>query len=600
MRTSSTTPLHRFRRMASSLWWPGTRWRALCGYAVAAVALTLPVWAHPATTWPGGPGDSMAYVQFIGWFPFAVSHGLNPLLDTYVNLPRGTNLMWDGAFPFGALVLSPVTWLFGAIVSYNVALVAGLTLDGWCTYVWLRRHTQYAVSAWVGGLVMVLGPFAATRAHGHLVFVMFFSVPLLFIAIERVLSEPRHRHIRWGVAIGGLVAVQLLCAEEIVALFAVAVGSTLVIAALMFPRAAKDRLLPTVKTLAVALAVFLVITAIPLGFQFLGPGRLVGTIQAPNTYVTDVVNLVIPGWATALQPNFATVLAGHWTGGVMENDAYIGIPLLLVSIYTVVRCWRDPWLRVIAVGTVVALVWSLGAYLHVDGVTHHLLPLPGRLLAYLPVFANILPARFELFMDLGLAAILATFVERAALSGGWRARVAGGVALLLICVTLAPTMPLPVYVTDTPRYFLSGGDVNRLPAGTVALVVPYGDGETAMDPLVWQAESGFRVRMVAGAIYTAGPNGRPSFGGSLWPSGTVLDCVMQVLQGGGSPLACAGDPVAATRAALDRIGVKVILMGPLAYGTDPALQRPMEAFLTEVAGAAPRMNEGAMVWSYTG
>ena len=203
-------------------------------------------------------------------------------------------------------------------------------------------------------------------------------------------------------------------------------------------------------------------------------------------------------------------------------------------------------------------------------------------------------------MDLGLAAILATFVERAALSGGWRARVAGGVALLLICVTLAPTMPLPVYVTDTPRYFLSGGDVNRLPAGTVALVVPYGDGETAMDPLVWQAELGFRVRMVAGAIYTAGPNGRPSFGGSLWPSGTVLDCVMQVLQGGGSPLACAGDPVAATRAALDRIGVKVILMGPLAYGTDPALQRPMEAFLTEVAGAAPRMNEGAMVWSYTG
>jgi hypothetical protein len=75
---------------------------------------------------------------------------------------------------------------------------------------------------------------------------------------------------------------------------------------------------------------------------------------------------------------------------------------------------------------------------------------------------------------------------------------------------------------------------------------------------------------------------------------------MQVLQGGGSPLACAADPVDATRAALDQFGVKVILMGPLAYGTEPALQGPMEAFLTQVAGAAPRMDEGAMVWSYTG
>jgi hypothetical protein len=542
----------------------------------------------------------MAYMEILGWFPFAISHGLNPLLDTYVNLPQGSNMMWDAAGPLATITLWPVTALFGVILSYNVAIVGALALDGWCTFLWLRRHVRHPVAAWLGGLLMVLGPYASTRAHGHVVYLLFFSVPLLLIAIERVVADPRHGHLRWGATIGTLAAVQLLCCEEIVALFVLAVGSTLVIAALLFPRAVKERIVSSVKTLAVALAVFLVISAVPLGYQFLGPGRIVGPIQAPNTFETDVVNLVVPGSGTALQPQFAAVLAGHWTGGFMEANAYIGIPLLLVSIYTVIRWRRDRWLRVVGVGTAAALVWSLGAFLHIDGITHHVLPLPGRLLSYLPVFNDVLPARFDMFMDLGLAAVVAVFVERAVLAGRWRGRLAGDAALLLVCVTLAPSLPISASVTDTPRYFLPGGDVDALPQGTVALVVPYGDGETTMDPLLWQAESGFRFRMVAGAIYTAERDGGAAFGESLWPSGTTLDCVMQLLQAGVSTGPCTADPVGAVRAELDQLGVQVILMGPMAYGTEPALQRPMEDFLSRVAGTAPRIDEGALVWPYPG
>ena len=44
----------------------------------------------------------------------------------------------------------------------------------------------------------------------------------------------------------------------------------------------------------------------------------------------------------------------------------------------------------------------------------------------------------------------------------------------------------------------------------------------------------------------------------------------------------------------------MIIMGPMAYGTEPALQRPMEDFLTQLAGAPPRVDQGVMVWSYPG
>jgi hypothetical protein len=250
---------------------------------------------------------------------------------------------------------------------------------------------------------------------------------------------------------------------------------------------------------------------------------------------------------------------------------------------------------VVALGTCAAVVWSLGPYLHVAGVTHHLVPLPGRLLALLPVFANLLPARFDLFLDLGLAALLAVFVDRAVCVGRWRFRIMGGVALALVVATVAPRMPLAASTSETPRYFLPGGDVASLAPGTTALVVPYGDSSSSMEPLLWQAQSGFRFRMVSGTIWTAGPGGAPSFGR---PVTTTLDCVMNALQTSGTTSGCGSDRVGAVRADLDQLGVRVIILGPLAYGTEPALQAPMEDFLSQVAGAPPRADQGVEVWAY--
>jgi hypothetical protein len=39
-------------------------------------------------------------------------------------------------------------------------------------------------------------------------------------------------------------------------------------------------------------------------------------------------------------------------------------------------------------------------------------------------------------------------------------------------------------------------------------------------------------------------------------------------------------------------------MGPMSYGTDPELMRPMEQFLTAVAGSQPQHDEGVMLWNY--
>jgi len=55
----------------------------------------------------------MKFMEFLGWYPLAISHGLNPLLNTYVNLPHGSDMMWDTTIPFVAVTLWPVTALLG-------------------------------------------------------------------------------------------------------------------------------------------------------------------------------------------------------------------------------------------------------------------------------------------------------------------------------------------------------------------------------------------------------------------------------------------------------------------------------------------------------
>jgi hypothetical protein len=103
--------------------------------------------------------------------------------------------------------------------------------------------------------------------------------------------------------------------------------------------------------------------------------------------------------------------------------------------------------------------------------------------------------------------------------------------------------------------------------------------------------------MVSGTIWTAGLGGAPSFGR---PMTTTLDCVMNALQTSGTMSGCGADLVGAVRSDLDQLGVRVIILGPLAYGTEPDLQAPMEDFLTQVAGAPPRADQGIRLWAYGG
>lgn len=571
---------------------------AFGGYLALALALTVSAWEDPTRRWVGQPGDPMKFIGFLAWYPFALGHGLNPLLDTYVNLPRGSNMMWDTTVPLVATALWPLTTLFGPVLSYNVAVSVALALDGWCSYLWLGRHVKSPWAAWTAGATVLFSPYVSARLQGHLNLLYFFPVLLIAREVEKLLAPGGLERWRQRAAwLGVLALVELLCSEEVLTL-AVVVGATVSVALVLKNRQwAKRNAVVLAKVALLAGAVFCLGAAVPVGFQLLGPGRVVGPVQPTNFYVTDLENFFLPGAFSALRPHFATVVASHWTGDAIEDDGYVGAPLAALAVAIVLRFRRDPWVRALGLVTVGAAIWSLGPYLHVGGQAYQALPLPGRLLEALPLADNVLPARFSLFVDLGLAGLLAVFLDRVVFEAHSQWRRAGAVALVAACAPLVPQFPVTATGPATPRYFLPGGDVKTLRRGAVALVVPYGDDEETMAPMLWQAMAGFRFRMVSGAMINAGWHGYAAFGNATTGRlAAYLNCTMAALQAGGLP--CGEHPVLVAREELERLGVSVIIMGPTSWRGKVVPHGRMENFLCSVAGRQPSYQQGVLVWRY--
>jgi hypothetical protein len=93
--------------------------------------LTSSVWKSPQTEWIGGCCDAEQTMWYLAWVPYAIRHATNPFFTTQLNAPTGVNLMWNTSTLLPGLVASPVTILFGPVLSYNLLTALGIVLCVW-------------------------------------------------------------------------------------------------------------------------------------------------------------------------------------------------------------------------------------------------------------------------------------------------------------------------------------------------------------------------------------------------------------------------------------------------------------------------------------
>jgi hypothetical protein len=561
----------------------------LAVFSGLAVAMYGNVWSDPRHLTPGGgSGDGSIFIWFLRWSAAAVQEGRDPFFSTYMNMPDGVSTLWNTSLVLPGIVLSPVTLAFGAVFTYNLVNTAALALSAFCGYLAIRRWVGSRVAAAAGGLVYGFSPAMYAQAHGHVHMTLMFLPPLMLLCLHSILTG-RHRPLRLtclGLLLGIMAAAQLLTGEEVLAFAAVACAAFTLVMIVLFPRQALRAAPRAAVGLLTALAGFMVLALWPLKAQLFGPGVIDGDIRPGSRFVSDLLGFVLPTHYQLLAPPSALDVSKNFTGNAAEWNAYLGIPLVLVLLFCIVRWWRVAAVRVAFASTVLIAVLSMGQRVHIGGrVTG--VPLPWAVVGDLKLLESGLAARLMLFAWLPAGVLLAWFLWRLA-AQGWTGRLVAGVVLVAVLVPLVPRSELNGGPVQVPAFF-TGPAAERIPEGSTALLVPFPTPPKAI-AMVWQAEAGMRFKIPGGYYIAADERGKPRFG----PAPSMVNGLL-VQARNAADIKRIGPPDRERMAAeLQRWDVKTIVVGPVTG--PPGAEERVLGFLTVLLGRAPDKVDGVNVW----
>src|SRR5580704_17310920 len=167
-------------------------WIAL--FALPGIVLWWHVWTgHPSSTLTCACGDPAQEVWFMAWPAWALAHSGNLFFSGLVTTPFGANLLSNTSGTLVGVVLSPVTWLWGPIVSTNVALTLAPGLSAWGCWIALRRFVTWKPGAVPAALVYGYSAAVVTSLiFGHVSVTVLAIPPLLFASLHDILVRQRH------------------------------------------------------------------------------------------------------------------------------------------------------------------------------------------------------------------------------------------------------------------------------------------------------------------------------------------------------------------------------------------------------------------------
>ncbi len=467
---------------------------ALCYLALAGLVMSRQ-WADLSDGYLAKSGqDQTMWEWFFGVAAHSLVHLDNPLGTTLQNHPLGVNMMANTAMFGVSIPLAPVTLLFGPTVTYVLVLTAGLCGTAFAWYrLFARELVESRFAAAVGGLFCGFAPAMVSHANGHPNFVALFLLPVIAGQVLRV-SRGTTRPGRDGLLLGLLVATQIALGEEPLLLFAIAFGLFAVCYYVQRPRALVGAVRGAAVPLGLGAAVALLLTVIPLWWQFVGPqsythidhGQMGNDLKALVQFPSESLG----GWALPGQNVFINPT---------EENAYFGWPLLALLAVVGIWLWRNAVARAAGIVAVVMVTISLGAELVVGreptGIT-----LPWHRLQHYPLLESVLETRFAIAAIPLFALLLALATDRALRSNF---PILWFTALAVALVPLTPT-PLPVVERpDAPGFFADGTWRGYVSGGAV-VVVPLPRPEDA-GALRWQEEQNFEFPLAGG--YFVGPAG---------------------------------------------------------------------------------------------
>ena len=462
---------------------------------------------HFADFHAGSGPDPQFMLWSVAWWPYALSHHVNPLFSRLVWAPDGFDVVWSTSINLQSIMLAPLTIRVGPVVTLNLLALTMPALTALAGFVLAYRLVGKTGPALLGGYLYGFSPFmVGHQAGAHIVLTTAFMIPaIILLTLRRIDDRVGTRAFVAGLAF--LFVCQFLMGLELLGTIGLFGGIALGVAWLIWPER-RARLQAT----AVLIATALTLTAIVLGplmFHVL-TGSGMGRHRVWADHGVDLFELIAPGKFFLLGDLFnfgGTVAYDHFSRDV---GGYVGLPLIFVAISFFYARWGEGRVRFLAVMLAIVYGAALGPSIHVRGV--ELFPMPWKLFDKFPLINSAQAVRFSIYLHLLLALVVTLWIADTTL-GVW-AR--WGIAALIVISILPNLRDQSLWAADldTPAFFTTGAVRDNLRPGENVLLLPYSANGQGM---TWQALSGMYFATVGG---WTGPS-PPAF--AAWPIMAMLN-----------------------------------------------------------------------------
>ncbi len=443
---------------------------------------------HFSDRYIGSGADAGAYIWFIEWFHYALTHHLNLFLPHVIWAPRGVNLAGSAFAPLAGFLAFPITHLWGPVVAYNFLLIACPPLSAWASFVLCRRVSGVYWPSVVGGYVFGFSPYMLGHLLGQLDLALVFLLPLMVVTVMSRLDASISQ--RWfTIAFAILIVGQFLCCPELVATVTLFGGIAIVISYWLLPdyRSRFRGLLPQIAI------VYVIVAAVVSGYLFyFFTGAIPDfSITVPSLVSANTANLLIPSPVNIFgSSKLAQALCRGYN--IYEAGAYLG-PVAIIVVYGYARSnWHQAKTRLLIALFLISTIASLGPFVLVAGGGR--IPMPWWLISRLPLFDKAMPARASVFGFLALAVIVTLWLAG---RSPHTKRALIGAAVFVFFFLPNPSAAFWTRPIDAPPFFANGLYRRYIEPGDTVLILPYG---IAGDSDIWQAMSGMYFRMAGGYV----------------------------------------------------------------------------------------------------
>ena len=391
--------------------------------------------------------------------------------------------------------MSPITRIWGPVVAWNILCLIAPALAAWCAFILCRHLTDSFLPSLIGGYLFGFSPYMLGHMLAHLSLILIFPVPLAIYLVMLGLDGRASRRAFVGL-FTIIVLVQFLCCHEVLATMVVFGAIVMAVAMLTMGPLMRGRLLEAGGLTAIALGIAAMVLAPFLYYAFFDSFPK-GPLQSSVYFSSDLLAFVVPTRILLLGgPSPVKSMALRLSGGVVEDTAYVGLPLLLLVADYVVVNRRKPEVWLLGITLIMLALASLGPSLHFAGTTT--IPSPGAILECLPLINKALPGRFMMFAFLTLSLIVSIYLTTQP------HRLRKWFLACLSVVSMAPNLPAGWWFSraDTPRFFVDGSFKQHLVKGEVTLILPYG---WQCNSMLWQAQTDMYFRMAGGYLGLTSP-----------------------------------------------------------------------------------------------